>query len=362
MVNVILLAPLYGNGGIASWTKKYIDTFPTEEFRLIPISSVLSSKNMQAPIYERLRKGGQEVGSIIKQLKKNIVENDVKILHTTTSGSLGTFRDYQVGKLCKKYGVKTIMHCRYGCIPDILEHNNFMRWALLQTMKYYDQIWVLDKYSFNALSAIPDICDKVRLTPNSIEVDRLDCIASKSYTNFIFMANVLPTKGIFELIEAVKKVKYNIQLHIVGPATEKMFFLLKEYAANLWEQKLFYYGKLENQQAVRFLKEMDTLILPTYFPGEAFPISILEAMSYGKLVIATPRAAIADMLTALDGTHCGILIHEKSVENIVKSIEWAIENKILADEMCIKAYEKVWSSYRTDVVYELYRNHYRSLL
>ena len=69
MVNVILLAPLYGNGGIASWTKKYIDTFPTEEFRLIPISSVLSSKNMQAPIYERLRKGGQEVGSIIKQLK-----------------------------------------------------------------------------------------------------------------------------------------------------------------------------------------------------------------------------------------------------------------------------------------------------
>lgn len=105
-------------------------------------------------------------------------------------------------------------------------------------------------------------------------------------------------------------MKYNIQLHIVGPATEKMFFLLKEYAANLWEQKIFYYGKLENQQAVRFLKEMDTLILPTYFPGEAFPISILEAMSYGKLVIATPRAAIADMLTALDGTHCGILIHE----------------------------------------------------
>ena len=46
MVNVILLAPLYGNGGIASWTKKYIDTFPTEEFRLIPISSVLSSKKI----------------------------------------------------------------------------------------------------------------------------------------------------------------------------------------------------------------------------------------------------------------------------------------------------------------------------
>ncbi len=37
MVNVILLAPLYGNGGIASWTKKYIDTFPTEEFKINPL-------------------------------------------------------------------------------------------------------------------------------------------------------------------------------------------------------------------------------------------------------------------------------------------------------------------------------------
>ena len=85
-------------------------------------------------------------------------------------------------------------------------------------------------------------------------------------------------------------------------------------------------------------------------------------MSCGKLVIATPRAAISDMLTALDGTHCGILIHEKSVEDIVKAIEWIVENKQLADAMCMKAYKKVWNSYRTDIVYELYRNNYRALL
>ena len=85
-------------------------------------------------------------------------------------------------------------------------------------------------------------------------------------------------------------------------------------------------------------------------------------MSCGKLVIATPRAAIADMLTALDGMRCGILVREKSVEDIVKAIEWVIKNKTLADKICMKAYEKVWNSYRTDVVYELYRNNYRDLL
>lgn len=362
MVNIILLAPLYGNGGIASWTKKFIATFPTEEFNLFPISSVLSSKNMQASIYERIIKGFQEINYIAKQLKKIITESNIKILHTTTSGSLGTYRDYKVGKLCRKYGVKAIMHCRYGCIPDILKHNGLMRWALLKAMSHYDQIWVLDKYSFNALLAIPEICDKVRLIPNSIEVNQLDCISPKNYNNFAFIANVLPTKGIFELIEAVKKVKYNIQLHIVGPATEKMLFLVKESAADLWGQKILYHGKIANEQAVLLMREMDALILPTYFSGEAFPISILEAMSCGKLVIATPRAAIADMLTALDGMRCGILVREKSVEDIVKAIEWVIKNKALADKICMKAYEKVWNSYRTDVVYELYRNNYRDLL
>ena len=362
MVNVILLAPLHGNGGIASWARKFIETFPTEEFRIIPVSSVLSSKNMQASLGERIRKGLLEINCIIKQLKDILSKRDVKILHTTTSGSLGTFRDYRVGKLCKKYGVKTILHCRYGCIPDILKHNGLMKWALLKAMNYYDQIWVLDKYSFDTLLTIPEIGNKVRLTPNSIEVNPIDSILPKNYKNFAFIANVLPTKGIIELVEAMKKVKYDIQLHIVGPAAEVMLSLLKDIAAGLWGQKVIYHGKLPNQQAVFLLQEMDTLVLPTYFSGEAFPISILEAMSCGKLVIATPRAAISDMLTALDGTHCGILIHEKSVEDIVKAIEWIVENKQLAVAMCMKAYKKVWNSYRTDIVYELYRNNYRALL
>lgn len=362
VTNIILLAPLHGNGGIASWTRKFLESFPTEEFNLIPITSVLSSKNMQASIYERIKNGLLELCFIVKQFRKTIVEHDVKILHTTTSGSLGTYRDYIVGKLCNKYNIKAIMHCRYGCIPDLLKANGFMKWALLKAMNCYDQIWVLDRYSFDALLAIPKISAKVRLTPNSIEVNHMDIIAPKEYINLAFIANVLPTKGILELIEAVKMIRYNIQLHIVGPATESMLSSLKNRAADLWGKNIIYHGRLENQQAVLFLKEMDTLILPTYFPGEAFPISILEAMSCGKLIIATPRAAIADMLTAIDGTNCGILVREKSVEDIVNAMEWAILNKQLADQICIKAHEKVWESYRTDVVYELYRTNYRALL
>ena len=69
------------------------------------------------------------------------------------------------------------------------------------------------------------------------------------------------------------------------------------------------------------------IALPTYYPSEAFPISILEAMSRGKMVISCPRAAIKDMLTAVDGKPCGILVREKSVDDIVDAIKWCQENR-----------------------------------
>jgi len=103
------------------------------------------------------------------------------------------------------------------------------------------------------------------------------------------------------------------------------------------------------------------IALPTYFPSEAFPISIIEAMSRGKMVISCPRAAIKDMLTAVDGTPCGILVREKSVDDIVDAIKWCQENTEEADKMCKKAYEKVYTCYRTEVIYKLYKSLYNKL-
>lgn len=83
---------------------------------------------------------------------------------------------------------------------------------------------------------------------------------------------------------------------------------------------------------------------------------------HGKLVISTPRAAIPDMLTATDGSRCGIIVDEQNVEQLTEAINWAYTHNAEADELCKKAYEKVYNSYRTEVVYELYRSLYRKLL
>ena len=80
------------------------------------------------------------------------------------------------------------------------------------------------------------------------------------------------------------------------------------------------------------------------------------------MVISCPRAAVKDMLTDLEGKPCGMLVAPKSADAIVEAIEWLQSHKNEADEMCKKAYEKVYTCYRKEVVYDLYRTHYQELI
>lgn len=362
MINILLLRPMYGNGGIKSWADKYVQTFPNAEFNIVSVSSVIKAKSADASVIRRFFVGICELLVILIRVIRVVKRSKIEIFHATTSGSYGSLRDYVVGYICKKQGVKTILHCHYGCMVKYLTEGGIKRRLLMRSLKQYDQIWVLDRTTYNYLNEnVPIAKGRVYITPNSINVDKIDKIPPKSYCDYAFIANVLPTKGIFELLQAFTSIDDNeLKLHIVGPSSETILKSLNEYTAK--DSRIKYYGRVDNNTAIQYLKGVDALVLPTYFPGEAFPISILEAMSFGKFVISTPRAAIRDMLTSEDGEACGYLVNEQSVSDIVDAIKWCRTNPHLADDMCERAYAKVYNSYRMDVVYDLYRNLYRKII
>ena len=360
--NVLFLIPLSGNGGIASWAKKVMNSFFNEEFKCQSID-ISPTRGINAGYIERIFSGLKTLSYIIRTVRKRTREQHFDIMHITTSGNMGTLRDYVVAKYCKKQKIKTIMHCHYGCVSLDIKSKRLLGLFLRKTMRLYDQIWVLDTKSYNALCEINYLQGKVFLTPNSIEiVDPID-FTHKTYSHVAFIGNLIPSKGIFELVKAVILLdKYSVQLDIVGPGNNKIIEQLKMIAGNKWGYTIKYHGLLPNIEAIKFMKSVDIVALPTYFPSEAFPISILEAMSLTKLVISTKRAAIPDILTLPDGTYCGILINEKSIEEIANAIKYCIEHSVEADILSQKAYEKAFFSYRNEIVYEIYRNNYRRLL
>ena len=360
---VLFVAPGVGNGGIRSWAKKMLATFNDDEFELVHIGVGNRRAALTNSFIKRMIDGLLDLREKRKAVRSALKNNsNIAIMHITTSGSLGTLRDYVLAKCCKSYGVKTIMHCHYGCISEDYTSKGIMGFLLRKTMRLYDQIWVLDSRSYKTLSSDQHLLGKVFITPNSIHVPLSCDLSSKGYKDVAYVGILLPSKGLYELIEAVKRCQNDTVLTIVGPGEDEVVRRMREIAGDDMDNKIRYIGPLPNDQAVSFIKTMDIIALPTYYKYEAFPISILEAMSYGKMVISTPRAAIKDMLTAVDGTECGCLVQEKSVDDIVKALAWCQTNTELADDRCKKAYEKVHSYYRMDVVYDLYRELYRKLL
>lgn len=361
MITILLIIPVTNTGGITSWGQKYISTFPDDDFKF----HIVAQDPHRPPhcnIWNRIISGAAALVRSFRNVRKVLLLHNVDIMHTTTSGSIGGLRDWLLGKYCRFYGVKTIMHCHYGCIPQVLHTRGIVRWITLKAMSQYDQIWVLDSSSYQALRSHKNIHSVIKLTPNNINVSEEIKVVPKTYTNVAFIGNLIPTKGLYELVQAVVLANEKIVLHIVGGGAPDVVAHIQNLADNTWGKRVKYYGRMTNTDAVDFMQKMDILALPTYYPPEAFPISILEAMSLGKLIISTHRAAIPDMLTMLDGTMCGILVPEKSVDALIDALHWCLNNPLQADAICLKAYEKVWNTYRSEVIYNLYIKCYRELL
>lgn len=358
-MNILGLFPLSGNGGIASWTRKFLNAFPDKDHVIFPVDVSPWGRNDDDSMLMRVITGFRALHRILYEVRCVIREKDIDVMHTTTSGNLGSLRDICVARICRKAGVKTIMHCRYGCITEDVTSQGLVGILLRKAMTLYDQIWVLDSRSYQTLKGIPSLAHKVYITPNPIEVSRPFDPSPKEYDRVAFIGNLIPSKGLYELVEAA--VKTGVHLDIVGPASDNVARKVKEIAGECFGQSVVMHGKMANADAMRFMETVDVVALPTYYPSEAFPISIIEAMSLSKLVISCPRAAIPDMLTGLDGTPCGILVRPGSASDIAEALTWCKENRAEADELCRKAYEKAYNVYRSEVVYGLYRDNYRKL-
>lgn len=358
---ILFLCPLNGNGGIASWSNKLLASFSNDEFLLLPVDIAPKKDFTKYSGFDRIRYGINAFKRIRGDIKDFARKNpDVHLLHIASGGGLGIIRDYHISKILSRQHYKTILHCHFGNVTEMIEKGGLLGMFFKRMLNSIDQIWVLDNKSANTLLLNSKWKDKVFITPNSIDVPNSCSLQPKEYKRVGFVGNIVPTKGVFELTEAVSQLS-DTELFLVGQGADNDIQTIKKISGDKYNQTIHFLGRLPNEEAIKFLDTIDIICLPTYYPGEAFPISILEAMSRGKMVISCPRAAIPDILTSLDGSLCGKLVAEKSASEIAEAIIWCQEHKEEADSMCKKAYEKVKACYRKEVVFDIYRNNYRRL-
>ena len=345
----ILLASPYGGipGGISRWTGHIVDYYNQYgksdcDLKIFPMQRSVFV-NINSSILYRLRWAVKDYSRLISSFRKEISSNHYDILHLTSSASISLLKDIIMLKMAHKSGIKTIIHFRFGRIPELIKKNNW-EWKLLKiVIKLADRVIVIDKVSYNTL--INAGFNKVVLLPNPVAPAVLNIVASNSSIKreqgvILFVGHVVKTKGIFELIEACKQIP-NIKLRVVGHVEAGMKLKIKEVSNNA--QWIEVVGEEPYDKVIKEMLRCDIFVLPTYTEG--FPNVILESMACGCAIVASSVGAISEMLGEEKGKKCGLLVTPKDVEQLRSAIIEIMGNDDLKQEYCRNARVKVNECY-----------------
>jgi len=169
--------------------------------------------------------------------------------------------------------------------------------------------------------------------PNGVEnnfgdIEFNDFINSKydknKKLNILYLSNMIKSKGYFKVLELAKNVN-NKSMHFnfaggwQNNSDEDEFYNFIN--KNHLEDTVTYHGFVGGEEKQKLLQQASFFIFPTRYKNEAFPLSILEALSYGVPVIATDEASIPYILD----NKSGIVITDTDTDtdNLLEAIKLA---------------------------------------
>lgn len=113
-----------------------------------------------------------------------------------------------------------------------------------------------------------------------------------------FISNLIPGKGFLELLEGFLMLSVSeragFQLTFAGEFSDKE--AKDSFLARInGHDNISYVGVVRGEEKKKLFWNSHIFALPTYYPYEGQPISILEAYASGNVVITTPHSGIPDI-------------------------------------------------------------------
>lgn len=160
--------------------------------------------------------------------------------------------------------------------------------------------------------------------------------------SFLLIARLLGDKGVREYAEAARiiKAKYPAtEFHLVGWIDDNPSAIaqaeLDEWIA---DGRLNYWGKLRDVRPA--ISQSSVYVLPSYREGT--PRTVLEAMAMGRAIITTDAPGCRE--TVQHGQN-GYLVGVKSVDDLVQSMQYFIEDPKLIEYMGQRSREIALNKY-----------------
>jgi glycosyltransferase involved in cell wall biosynthesis len=163
--------------------------------------------------------------------------------------------------------------------------------------------------------------EKIFVVENFVEKSLCEAKGNKKLDKLriIYLSNLMLEKGVIDLLDALidlQSSNIDFEAIIAGGielSIKNDVFGRLEKLAN----KVQYIGTVTGNKKKKCLNDANVFILPTYYKMEGQPISLLEGMATGNIIITTNHAGIPDIVTNLNG----FIVSPKTYTEISESLK-----------------------------------------
>lgn len=353
---ILLCSPRSATGGISQWTNAVLahyGSIANPEVEVEWFFPAASSRQTltSTPLPLRLWIALRNYLPLLNALRKKLKSQSYDVLHLSTSGSLGLLRDLLVARMCRKRGVALAVHYHFGRISQIMKSGGWEKRLLERVVGETDANIVMDAASYEALTE--QGVKNVVCLPNPLSEKVVALIGKQGAVarvpgSLLFAGHVLPTKGVFELVEACRDID-GIRLEICGICPDETKRRLLETAGDRAGDWLTINGNHTQEEVIDKMLRCGIFVLPSYTEG--FPNVILESMACGCPIVSTHVGAIDEMLAVNTSAPCGITVNPRSAAELKEAILSLLTNPSLAKELGERSRKRVSDAYSVNRVW-----------
>ena len=226
--------------------------------------------------------------------------------------------------IAKTFKLKTVAHLHGGYLKTEFENQTrFKKKFMLTTLKLFDYGIVLSKSLTEHLSFFLNESN-IFICPNFYEENLMNNgVEKKNYKELriIFLSNLIEGKGINLLLKALKEINsITIKIKIAGNIPPENNKVIKQM---LGIKNIEYLGTVSGKQKSNLLSWGNVFCLPTFYDrGEGQPISILEAMAFGNLILTTRHGGIPDICSDYNT----LFVEKNNVQDLKEKLLYLLEN------------------------------------
>jgi glycosyltransferase involved in cell wall biosynthesis len=321
---------LDGKGGVRAVVRGYCDGGLFERYHCVYVASHRAGSTwvkITTAVNAWLR-----VALLLRRLETPLVH--------VQAASRGSFwRKFVVCLLARAAGRPYIFHLHGGGFSSFYEDSGWLARRLIRsTLQHAAVVIALSEQWRERLLRICPIA-RVEVLHNAVAVPDIQELRRRDGrdSTLLFLGHVLRDKGVYDLVRAFAKVanKFPRAKLVLGGIGDLEG--VQQLAAQLEiSERLSCPGWLEPDRKSAALASSLIFVLPSY--AEGMPMALLEAMSWGLPVIATPVGGIPQVV---DHEVNGLLVAAGDTDGLAAQIERLLADPALRERLGARARARV---------------------